>query len=48
LTLVEPSTHRRGLLSMTIATNRNRAADIVLGPRSVIEFDTHSALWHFK
>jgi hypothetical protein len=48
LTLVEPSTHRRGLLSMTIAANRNRAADIVLGPRSVIEFNTHSALWHFK
>ena len=48
LTLVEPSTHRQGLLSMTIATNRNRAADIVLGPRSAIEFHTHSALWHFK
>lgn len=48
LTLVEPSTHRQGLLSMTIATHRNRAADIVLGPRSVIEFDTRSAHWYFK
>lgn len=48
LTLVEPSAHREGLLTMTIATNRDRAEDIVLGPRSAIEFNTDSALWHFK
>ena len=48
LTLVEPSAQRQGLLSMTIATNRKRTTDIVLGPRSVIEFNAHSALWHFK
>ena len=48
LTLVAPSAQRRGLLSVTVATNRNGGADIVLGDRSAIEFGPQTAIWHFK
>jgi hypothetical protein len=48
LTLVEPRAQRRGLLAMAVTTNRGGAEDIVLGPRSVIKFNTQSALWQFK
>jgi hypothetical protein len=48
LTLVTSSADRRGLLSMTVATNRDGEADMVLGSGSAIEFDTQSAVWHFN
>ncbi|MBM0105896.1 hypothetical protein JM946_14285 [Steroidobacter sp. S1-65] len=48
LTLLASSAHRQGLLSMTVAMNREGAADIALGARSAIEFDTRSALWRFR
>jgi hypothetical protein len=48
LTLAEPTADRRGLLSMAVATNRDHGSDIVLGPRSIIRFDSQSAVWHFQ
>lgn len=48
LTLLASSADRQGLLSMTLATNREGGANIVLGSRSTIVFDTRSALWRFN
>ena len=47
LTLLASSTHRRGLLAMTVATHREGGADMDLGPRSAIQFDSDSADWRF-
>jgi hypothetical protein len=48
LTLLPSNTHRHGLLSMTVATNREGGADVVLGTRSNIEFGPRSARWRFS
>lgn len=48
LTLLASNADRQGLLSMTLTTNRDGGADIVLGARSTIEFDARSALWRFN
>lgn len=48
LTLLASNARRQGLLSMTVATNREGGADVVLGPGSKIEFGPRSALWRFS